>query len=105
MGKNMHNAFIYFMFNAAPPVPFAVLPIVLTSVYTLAEYSSGFLGLTLPAAQRMLDPAFSRVLNTGKRDPATGNTPIFLWVAWLEMVVLSVLILQLFTPARSFMLA
>merc|ERR1711966_335419 len=92
------------MFNSAPPIPFAVFPILLTSLYTLANYTSGLLSLTVPPLHRLVDPLLQKVIARGKVDPATGQTDIFYWVACLEFAILFALILQLFTPARSFML-
>jgi hypothetical protein len=105
--KNMHNSFIYFMFNAAPAIPFAVLPIALTSIYTIADYSNGLLELVMPSLQGMMAPLLDRILSKGKpitEGPEKGTVPIFLWIAWLEFAILAVLLIQLFTPQRSFML-
>ena len=102
--KNMHNAFLYFMFNSAPPIPFAVLPITLTSIYTLASYTSGFLAIAAGPLHRLADPLLQKMIARGKKDPATGTVDIFYWVACLEFTILFALLLQLFTPARSFML-
>jgi hypothetical protein len=106
--KNMHNSFVYFMFNAAPAIPFAILPIVLTSIYTVADYTNGLLELALAPLHRLLAGPLDKIISKGKRiqdGPDKGTIPIFLWVAWLEVAIMSVLVLQLFTPQRSFMLA
>eukprot|EP00656_Telonema_subtile_P014736 TRINITY_DN17614_c0_g1_i2.p1 TRINITY_DN17614_c0_g1~~TRINITY_DN17614_c0_g1_i2.p1 ORF type:complete len:244 (+),score=83.98 TRINITY_DN17614_c0_g1_i2:536-1267(+) len=102
--KNMHNAFLYFMFNAAPPIAFATFPIALTSLYTIASYSSGLLALLPGPLHRLADPMLQRIVSRGKKNPETGVVDIFYWVAVLEFCILAVLFLQLFTPARSFML-
>merc|ERR1712166_900308 len=105
--KNMHNSFVYFMFNAAPSIPFAILPIALTSIYTVADYSNGLFELVLPPLHRLLASPLDKILSKGKKiteGPEKGTIPIFLWIAWLEVAILTVLFLQLFTPQRSFML-
>jgi len=35
---HLHTAFIYFLFNGSRPVPFALLPIFLSSLYSIADW-------------------------------------------------------------------
>jgi len=102
--KNLHNAFLYFMFNAAPPIAFAIFPIALTSLYTIASYASGMLALLGGPVYRLADPLLQKIVVRGKKNPETGMIDMFHWIAWMEFAVLTALTLQLFTPARSFML-
>lgn len=107
--KCLHNAFLYFMFNSSLPIPFALLPVLLTGMYTLCNYLSGLfkcLGINF------LEPIFQKVLvhaklnpaypQDGSKGPYRQNIPY--WGAWCEMAVCVALFVQLFTPARSFLL-
>jgi len=102
--NHLHNAFIYFLFNSAPPIPFALFPAFLTSIYSLCEWQSALLNLLSPTLAGYVDPLLQRVIQHGKADPATGRVNILYWNAWLSMAIAAVLFVQLFTPARSFLL-
>ena len=81
-------------------VSVAILPVSLTSVYTVADYSNGLFELVLPPVHRLLASPLDRILSKGKKiteGPEKGTIPIFLWIAWLEVAILTVLFLQLFT--------
>ena len=81
-------------------VSVAILPIALTSIYTVADYSNGLLELVLPPLHRLLASPLDKILSKGKKiteGPEKGTIPIFLWIAWLEVAILTVLFLQLFT--------
>lgn len=102
--NNLHNAFIYFLFNSTPSIPLAVVPIVLSSLYSICEWQVTLLGLVLPAYAETIGAPLQKFLTHGKMNPETGYINILYWNAWLTFGIAGVLFVQLFTPARSFLL-
>jgi len=102
--NNLHNAFIYFLFNSTPPIPLAVVPIFLSSLYSICEWQVTLLGLVLPAYAEKISAPLQKFLKHGKTNPETGYINILYWNAWLNFGIAGVLFVQLFTPARSFLL-
>jgi len=100
----LHNSFIYLLFNSTPPIAFALFPIFLSALFSICEWQSQCVKLMLPSLSPRVDPILNRMIRHGKLDPETGHIKILYWNAWLSIAIAGVLLVQLFTPARSFLL-